>query len=104
MAGFLKIYKRHLKSCPDRLKGFYYIGCNCPFWSLSAGDKKRSLGTSSLSEVLALLRDQRPEVDHELRYMALELVHASKDDGQFVYVVKPELSNVVKIGVAADVQ
>lgn len=99
----LKLYKRHAASCPDRGKGFYFIGCDCAFWCEAGTGKKRSMGTNSISQVLSLLRDDRPEIDHELRYTALDFARHHVEDGQFVYVVKPDYGDVVKIGVAADV-
>lgn len=105
MSAILKLFKRHTPLCPDRSKGRYFIGCDCAFWYANPFGDRLSLGTNSLTDVLSQLRDDRPEADHRMRYAALDLARAfPPGDGQFVYVVKPEYGDVVKIGVAADVE
>lgn len=103
VSGQIKLYKRHETGCPSKDLGRYFIGCDCPFWCAPGNGSRYSLGTSSVSEALSLLRDDRPERDPELRRDAMRAVHAAGIDGRFVYVIKPENLDTVKIGVAVDV-
>ena len=48
----LSLHRNHLKSCPDRAKGWNYTLCGCPLWcdgTLNGARFKRSLQTADLA-------------------------------------------------------
>jgi site-specific recombinase XerD len=56
----LDLYRRHVKSCPDKGKGINHTACNCPVWAdgphpLTGKRVRRSIGTRDWSRSRRLL-------------------------------------------------